>query len=85
MWRNHFTRLLPVPPAGEEDLGRHPDHPAGHDGVGRLRRLTELHPQSLLRVGQVQCFGRLLEQAKSRQETSQSAGDGAFLLQCEKR
>lgn len=56
MWRNHFTRLLPVPPAGEEDLGRHPNHPAGHDGVGRLRRLTELHPQPLLRVGQVQCF-----------------------------
>lgn len=73
---------FPVPPPGEEDLGRHPDHPAGHDGVGRLWRLSELRTQSVLWVGEVQRVRRLLKQAESGQETSQSAGDGALLLQC---
>lgn len=72
-----------VPRPGEEDLGRHPDHPAGHDGAGRLRRLPELHPQPVLRVGQVQRVGRILEQAEPGQETGQPAGDGALLLHCE--
>lgn len=74
----------PLLPAGEEDVGRHADHPAGHDGAGRLRRLAELHPQPVVRVGQVQRVGRLPEQAQPGQETGQSAGDGALLLQREK-
>lgn len=75
----------PLLPAGEEDVGRHADHPAGHDGAGRLRRLAELHPQSIVRVGQVQRVGRLPEQAQPGQETGQPAGDGALLLQRERR
>lgn len=71
-------------PPGEEDLGRHSDHPAGHDGAGRLRRIPELHPQPVLRVGQIQRVGWLLEQAESGQETSQPAGNGALLLQRER-
>lgn len=74
----------PVLPAGEEDVGRHADHPAGHDGAGRLRRLAELHPQPVVRVGQVQRVGRLPEQAQPGQETGQPAGDGALLLQRER-
>lgn len=75
----------PLLPAGEEDVGRHADHPAGHDGAGRLRRLAELHPQPVVRVGQVQRVGRLPEQAQPGQETGQPAGDGALLLQREFR
>lgn len=71
----------PVLPAGEEDVGRHADHPAGHDGAGRLRCLAELHPQPVVRVGQVQRVGWLPEQAQPGQETGQPAGDGALLLQ----
>lgn len=70
-------------PSGEEDLGGDAEHPAGHDGAGRLRRVTELHPQPVLRVGQVQRVGRLLEQAQPGQEASQPAGDRALLLHCE--
>jgi len=68
---------------GEEDVGRDSDHPAGHDGAGRLRRLSELHPQPILGVGKVQRVRWLLEQTESGQETGQPAGDGALLLQCE--
>ncbi|MEQ2205889.1 hypothetical protein XENOCAPTIV_017454, partial [Xenoophorus captivus] len=53
-----------------------------HDGPGRLRRIPELHPQPILRVGQVQRVGRLPEQTESGQEKSQPAGDRALLLQC---
>lgn len=87
-WKHTKIKLLLspffCPPPGEEDLGCDADHPAGHDGAGRLRRLPELHPQPVLRVGQVQRVGRLLEQTQSGQETSQPAGDGALLLHCEK-
>lgn len=76
-------RVFNFPP-GEEDLGSDADHPAGHDGAGRLRRLPELHPQPVLRVGQVQRVGRLLEQTESGQEAGQPSGDGALLLHCER-
>lgn len=66
-------------------MGSDSDHPAGHDGAGGLRRLPELHPQPVFRVGEVQRVRRLPEQTQSGQETSQPAGDGALLLQCEDR
>lgn len=78
-----LTCAVVAPPAGEEDVGRHPEHAAGHDGAGRLRRVTELHSQPVVRVGQVQRVGRIPEQTQPGQETSQSAGDRALLLQCE--
>lgn len=77
--------LYKFTPPGEEDLGRHPDHAAGHDGAGGLRRVRELHPQPVLRVGQVQRVGRILEQAQSGQATGQPARDGALLLQRERK
>ncbi|XP_051911859.1 SLIT-ROBO Rho GTPase-activating protein 1b isoform X2 [Hippocampus zosterae] len=66
--------------AGEEDVGGHAERPSGHDGAGRLRRLAELRPQSLVRVGQIQRVRRLPEQTQPGQEAGQPAGDGTLLL-----